>query len=158
MWLRHGRIVWPVYGSFRDALKPQNLKKSGISGLSGLWTQKSGALPKVRNIVVLARKRSGMDRDRSEMSENDIFRSSVWKSCLRPSAYRKASVSNTPLFSGKEWQLDLGFESEEGKVYLIKHHIFSFTRTTAHPAFHINVLVTKGLETLKVLVWLWANA
>ena len=52
---------------------PKSRNTSGISGLSGLWAQKSETFPKVRTIVVSARKKSAIDRDRSKMSRKHVL-------------------------------------------------------------------------------------
>ena len=52
---------------------PKSRNKSGISDLFGIWAQKSGTVPKVRNIVVYARKKSGMDPNRFKMSRKHVF-------------------------------------------------------------------------------------
>ena len=55
--------------------KSQNKPRiSGISGLSGLLAQKSGTVPKVRNTVVSAMKKSGMNRNRSKLTQKHVFR------------------------------------------------------------------------------------
>ena len=68
------RNSWLFPELVQRCTKPPNSRnKSGISGRSGLWAQKSGTVSKVRNIVVSAWKKSGMDRNRSKMSQNHVF-------------------------------------------------------------------------------------
>ena len=85
---------------------PISRNKSGISGLSGLWAQKSGTVPKIRNIVVSVWKKSGMGRNRSKMRQKHVFHFNLWGIRLfARSVFREAGLSNGPSICLKPWQL-----------------------------------------------------
>ena len=119
---------------------PKSLNKSGISGLSGLWAQKFGIVPKVRNIAVFDPRKSRIDKNYCKWSENDVFRPSLReKRLFAPLCSSNVCASDHTFFLLKgmvppEYGCRSLCELKFTTLGKISH--FSFYEVTEHPDFH----------------------